>query len=248
MKQYVLFIAMALLAIQFQSCSSGDDDLASSDELLQSVPPPTLSRAEILDGIQKGRISGGGNTVPKERTSFYTEYMPEVDWVSALGTFTARDEKGVVEVHDNLGGLVKTEDGATFTMNIKGKGLHIEGSATTYPQSGYTYHTRVSLDIDDASLVRSNKATITNFSLSTDTEVTLSENTYTGSAYLAASNIPMVSNLANLMLTYWRGSNVIDYSYASGTSSLTLVGNPTNFIEVWISFKDGSTAKARIVK
>ena len=124
MKQYVLFIAMALLAIQFQSCSSGDDNLASSDELQQSVPPPTLSRAEILNGIQKGRISGGGNTVPKERTSFYTEYMPEVDWVSALGTFTARDEKGVVEVHDNLGGLVKTEDGATFTMNIKGKGLH----------------------------------------------------------------------------------------------------------------------------
>ena len=248
MKKYVLFLAMTLVAMQFQSCSSVDDDLASSDELQQNIAPPTVSRAEILDGINKGQIYGGGNTVPKEKKPLYSEYMPEVDWVAALGTFSAADQKGNVEVHDNLGGLVKTQEGGVFSMSSKGKGLHIEGSATTYPQSGYTYHTRVSLDIDDASLVRSNKATITNFSLSTDTEVTLSENTYTGSAYLAASNIPMVSNLANLMLTYWRGSNVIDYSYASGTSSLTLVGNPTNFIEVWISFKDGSTAKARIVK
>ena len=246
MKQYVLFIAMALLAIQFQSCSSGDDDLASSDELLQSVPPPTLSRAEILDGINKGQIYGGGNTVPKERTSFYTEYMPEVDWVSALGTFTAVDQKGNVEVHDNLGGLVKTENGGTFSMSYKGKSLHIEGSATTHPQSGYTYHTRVSLDIDNASLVRSNKATITNFNLSTDTEVIISENTYTGSAYLAASNIPISRN--PMVLTYWRGGSIIDYSYTSGTSSLTLVDNPANYIEVWISFKDGSSAKARIVR
>ena len=246
MNKYVLFLAMALLVIQFQSCSSGDDDLASSDELLQSVAPPTVSRAEILDGIKKGQIYGGGNTVPKEKKTFYDEYIPEVDWVAALGTFSAVDEKGNVEVHDNLGGLVKTEDGGTFSMTIKGKGLHIEGSSTTYPQTGYTYHTSVSLDIDDTILFWTKEATITNFSLSTDTEAIVSEQTITGSAFLIASNIPIKSNA--MVLTNWRGGSVNAYVWSSGESSLTLVDNPANFIEVWIGFKDGSSAKARIVQ
>jgi hypothetical protein len=131
-------------------------------------------------------------------------------------------------------------------MSSKGKGLHIEGSSMTHPQSGYTYYTRVSLDIDDASLFWKNKATITNFNLSTDTEVTVSEVTITGSAYLAASNIPMTSNV--MVLTSWKGGTITNYSWSSGESSLTLVDNPANFIEVWIAFKDGSSAKARIVR
>ena len=244
MKQYVLFIAMALLAIQFQSCSSGDDNLVSSDELLQSVPPPTLSRAEILDGIQKGRISGGGNTVPKERTSFYTEYMPEVDWVSALGTFTARDEKGVVEVHDNLGGGVQTKEGGSFVVTYKGKSMHVEGSGITHPLSGFTYHTTLSLDIDDASLIESSNATITSFSLTTNTEVSYGGETTTGSVHLAASNIPMISDAT--IYTHWKGGVITDYSWSSGKSSLTLVDNPSNYLEVWITFKEGTVVKARI--
>lgn len=246
MKKYVLFLAMTLVAMQFQSCSSVDDDLASSDELQQNIAPPTVSRAEILDGINKGQIYGGGNTVPKEKKPLYSEYMPEVDWVAALGTFSAADQKGNVEVHDNLGGLVKTQEGGVFSMSSKGKGLHIEGSSMTHPQSGYTYYTRVSLDIDDASLFWKNEATITNFNLSTDTEATVSEVTITGSAYLAASNIPMTSNV--MVLTSWKGGTITNYSWSSGESSLTLVDNPANFIEVWIAFKDGSSAKARIVR
>ncbi len=254
MKQYVLFIAMALLAIQFQSCSSSDDNLALSDELQQSLPPPTLTRGEILDGIKKGQIYGGGNTVPKEGKPFYTDYIPEVDWVGVLGSFFTRDQNGNVELSDNLGGLVKTEDGGTFTMVSKGKGLHIEGSSTTHPQTGYTYYNKVSLDIDNASLIRSNNATITNFNFSTDTEAIIttsdtegnsSERTVTGSAYLAASNIPINSNI--MVLTYWHGGSITNYSYTSKYSSLTLVDNPANSIEVWISFKNGSSAKARIV-
>ena len=244
MKKYVLFLTMALVAMQFLSCSSGDDDLAPLDELQQSFAPPTVSRAEILDGIKKGQIYGGGNFVPKEKKTFYDEYIPEVDWVAALGTFSAMDEDGKVEVHDNLGGLVKTEDGGTFTMTLKGKGLHIEGSSTTHPQTGYTYHTRVSLDIDDTSLFWSKEAKITNLNLSTDTEYVFNDVTYTGSAFLAATNIPITSNV--MVLTSWKGGSMTTYSWSSGKSSLTLVDNPANFVEVWIGFKDGSSANARI--
>ena len=244
MKKYVYFLAMALVAMQFQSCSSGDDNLASPDEFQPSALLPTLTRGEILAGIQTGQIYGGGNTEPKEKKPYYKESIPEVDWVSALGTFSTIDNKGNVEVRDNLGAIVKTEEGATFSMTSKGKGLHIEGSNTTHPQSGYTYHTRVSLDIDDASLLATNNATITNINISTDTEYVYNEALITGSANLIATNIPMISNV--MVLAWWKGGTIIDYSWSSGYSTLNLVDNPANFIEVWIAFKNGSSAKARI--
>ena len=244
MKKYVYFLAVALVAMQFQSCSSGDDNLASPDEFQPSVLLPTLTRGEILDGIKNSQIYGGGNTEPKEKEPFYMESIPEVDWVAALGTFSTVDQDRKVEVHDNLGGGVYTKDGGSFSMSIKGNGLHIEGSVTTHPQSGITYHSRVSLDIDDTRLLASNSATITKFNLSTDTEVTVSEETITGSAYLAAINIPMTSNIE--ILASWKGGTIIDYSWSSGYSSLNLVDSPANFIEVWIAFKNGSSAKARI--
>ena len=241
MKKYVYFLIMALLAIQFQACSSDDDDSTRtnlSDMMLDII-------AKTTRNMVNEQIKGGGhNNAPVEGQMFYEENMAEVVMVSALGTFTAKDNNGNVEMYENLGGAVQTKNGGAFLVTYKGKSMHIEGSGVTHPQSGFTYHTKLSLTIDDASLIATGKATITSFSLSQSTEINYFGQSATGSAYMAASNIPMVSD--NIIYTNWKGGEITDYSWSSGDSSMTLIANPANFIEIWITFMDGSTAKTRI--
>ena len=75
----------------------------------------------------------------------------EVSMISLLGHFSAIDQKGNIEVHDNLGGAVQESDGTIITTQ-KGKGLHIEGEAITHPMSYMTYNTHITLDIDELQL------------------------------------------------------------------------------------------------
>lgn len=240
MKKYVYLIAMAVLAIQFLSCSKSDDE-----KVLQQQDP-VMSRS-LSDGteIPTGAI-GGTDAKPVEGQMFYEERSSDIVLISVLGTFSTINQDGVVEVYNNLGGAVQTKDGGSFTITYKGKGMHIVGSGITHPQTGFTYHTKLSLDIDDASLIESCKATITNIDLSMNTEINWFGSSSTGSAHLSASDIPIVDGL---LFTYWKGGTVTDYTYSTSDGlALNLVDNPANYVEVWISFKDGSSVKARIDK
>jgi hypothetical protein len=238
MKKYVYLIAMAVLAIQFLSCSKSDDE-----KVLQQQDP-VMSRS-LSDGteIPTGAI-GGTDAKPVEGQMFYEERSSDIVLISVLGTFSTIDQDDKVEVYNNLGGAVRTKDGGSFTITYKGKGMHIVGSGITHPQTGFTYHTKLSLDIDDASLIESCKATITNIDLSMNTEINWFGSSSTGSAHLSASDIPIVDGL---LFTYWKGGTVTDYTYSTSDGlALNLVDNPANYVEVWISFKDGSSVKARI--
>lgn len=238
MKKYVYLIAMAVLAIQFLSCSKSDDE-----KVLQQQDP-VMSRS-LSDGteIPTGAI-GGTDAKPVEGQMFYEERSSDIVLISVLGTFSTINQDGVVEVYNNLGGAVQIKDGGSFTVTNKGKGMHIVGSGITHPLSGFTYHTKLSLDIDDASLIESCKATITNIDLSMNTEINWFGTSSTGSAHLSASDIPIVDGL---LFTYWKGGTVTDYTYSTSDGlALNLVDNPANYVEVWISFKDGSSVKARI--
>jgi hypothetical protein len=238
MKKYVYLIAMAVLAIQFLSCSKSDDE-----KVLQQQDP-VMSRS-LSDGteIPTGAI-GGTDAKPVEGQMFYEERSSDIVLISVLGTFSTIDQDDKVEVYNNLGGAVQTKDGGSFTITYKGKGMHIVGSGITHPQTGFTYHTKLSLDIDDASLIESCKATITNIDLSMNTEINWFGTSSTGSAHLSASDIPIVDGL---LFTYWKGGTVTDYTYSTSDGlALNLVDNPANYVEVWISFKDGSSVKARI--
>lgn len=240
MKKYVYLIAMAVLAIQFLSCSKNDDE-----KVLQQQDP-VMSRS-LSDGteIPTGAI-GGTDAKPVEGQMFYEERSSDIVLISVLGTFSTINQDGVVEVYNNLGGAVQIKDGGSFTITYKGKGMHIVGSGITHPQTGFTYHTKLSLDIDDASLIESCKATITNIDLSMNTEINWFGSSSTGSAHLSASDIPIVDGL---LFTYWKGGTVTDYTYSTSDGlALNLVDNPANYVEVWISFKDGSSVKARIDK
>lgn len=110
-----------------------------------------------------------------------------------------------METYDNLGGSVQTEKGGSLTMTSKGKGLHIEGSGVTNPLSGFTHHTTVSLDIDDKELIKSGKAKITKFSITTYSEVSIYGSGYTVNMHLEAANIPMVEDA--VIYTHWEGRN-----------------------------------------
>jgi hypothetical protein len=238
MKKYVYLIAMAVLAIQFLSCSKSDDE-----KVLQQQDP-VMSRS-LSDGteIPTGAI-GGTDAKPVEGQMFYEERSSDIVLISVLGTFSTIDQDDKVEVYNNLGGAVRTKDGGSFTITYKGKGMHIVGSGITHPQTGFTYHFKLSLDIDDASLIESCKATITNIDLSMNTEINWFGSSSTGSAHLSASDIPIVDGL---LFTYWKGGTVTDYTYSTSDGlALNLVDNPANYVEVWISFKDGSSVKARI--
>ena len=240
MKKYVYLIAMAVLAIQFLSCSKSDDE-----KVLQQQNP-VMSRS-LSDGteIPTGAI-GGTDAKPVEGQMFYEERSSDIVLISVLGTFSTIDQDDKVEVYNNIGGAVQTKDGGSFTITYKGKGMHIVGSGITHPQTGFTYHTKLSLDIDDASLIESCKATITNIDLSMNTEINWFGSSSTGSAHLSASDIPIVDGL---LFTYWKGGTVTDYTYSTSDGlALNLVDNPANYVEVWISFKDGSSVKARIDK
>ena len=168
MKKYVYLLIMALLAIPFQSCSSGDEDTAGtnlSDMMLDIIGKTT--RNQVNEQIK----GGGHNNAPVEGEMFYEENIPEVVMVTALGTFALMNQKEQVEMYENLGGSVQTKNGGSFLVTNKGKSMHIEGSGVTYPQSGFIYHTTLSLTIDDASLIATGAATITNFTLSLNTNI-----------------------------------------------------------------------------
>ena len=228
---------MAVLAIQFLSCSKSDDENVQQQQL------PVMSRS--LPGgteIPTGAI-GGTDAKPVEGPMFYEENSSEVIAVVALGTFYTIDQNDSVFLSKNLGGSVQTQFGGSFTVTSEGKGLHIVGSGILSPTSEVQYDTTVSLDIDDVNLLESGEATITNFDLSEKIEVNHSVGSATGSAHLSASDIPMVSPLT---FTYWKGGTVTDYSWSLSVSSLSLVDNPDNFLEVWIQFKNGFSVKARI--
>ena len=49
-----------------------------------------------------------------------------------------------------------------------------------------------------------------------------------------------------VIYTHWKGGTITDYSYSSEGISMSLYDNPANFIEVWITFKDGVIASTRI--
>ena len=238
MKKCIYLIAMAVLTIQFLSCSKSDDE-----KVLQQQNP-VMSRSLSGDTeIPTGAI-GGTDAKPVEGQMFYEERSSDIVLISVLGTFSTIDQDDKVEVYNNLGGAVRTKDGGSFTITYKGKGMHIVGSGITHPQTGFTYHFKLSLDIDDASLIESCKATITNIDLSMNTEINWFGSSSTGSAHLSASDIPIVDGL---LFTYWKGGTVTDYTYSTSDGlALNLVDNPANYIEVWISFKDGSSVKARI--
>lgn len=241
MKKYIYLLIMAFLAIPFQSCSNGDDDsedINLSDMMLDIIGKTT--RLQVEEQIK----GGGHNNAPVEGQMFYQEYMPEVVMVSALGTFAARDQSGNVDMCENIGGAVRTKDGGAFLVTHKGKSMHIEGSGTTHPQSGFTYYTRISLTIDDESKIDTGKATITDFYLSQHTDITYWGEHATGSATLSASNIPMVTE--GTSYTHWKGGGITNYSWYSGDSSLELVDNSGNFLEIWITFVNGSTTNTRI--
>lgn len=229
---------MVVLAIQFLSCSKSDDE-----KVLQQQSP-VMSRSLSDDTeIPTGAI-GGPDTKPVEGQMFYEEISSDVTSVVALGSFYVIDQNDSVQHYDNLGGAVQIKDGGSLTMTIKGKGLHIEGSGVTHPQSGFINHTKISLDIDDAELLKSCKATITNIDLTTVSDVTMYGESFTISTHLSASDIPMESDA--VIYTHWKGGTVTYYSYITDDLSMSLYDNPTNTMEVWISFKDGSSAKARI--
>ena len=241
MKKYVYILAVAFLAVQFQSCSSDEDDSSDinlSEMMLDIIGKTT--RAYIEEEIK----GGGHENAPKEGEPFYKEYMPKVKLVSAVGTFAARDQSGSVEMRENLGGSVQAKNGGRFYVTYEGKSMHIVGSGTTHPQTGFTYWTQLSLTIDDASLIETGKAKITSFSLSLYTDITMWGERATGSASMSASDIPMTE--PGISFTHWKGSGITNYSWSSGDSSLTLVDNPANFIEIWITFIDGSSVRASI--
>lgn len=229
---------MVVLAIQFLSCSKSDDE-----KVLQQQSP-VMSRSLSDDTeIPTGAI-GGPDTKPVEGQMFYEEISSDVTSVVALGSFYVIDQNDSVQHYDNLGGAVQIKDGGSLTMTIKGKGLHIEGSGVTNPLSGFTHQTTVSLDIDDKELIKSGKAKITKFSITTYSEGSIYGSGYTVNMHLEAANIPMVEDA--VIYTHWKGGTITDYSYSSEGISMSLYDNPANFIEVWITFKDGVIASTRI--
>lgn len=238
MKKYVYLLAMAILAIQFLSCSKNDDDPALSKEFLRNV-------TRLVQGVEipTGAI-GGIDTQPKEGQMFYEEVSSDVVLVTALGSFYTIDQDDNVQFYENLGGNVQTKDGGSFAVTYKGNKMHIEGSGVTHPQSGFTNHTRMSLDIDDVELIKSGKATITNIDLTTVSDVTMYGQSFTINSHLTASDIPMESDA--VICTHWKGGTITEYSYSTEGLSMSLYDNPANTMEVWITFKDGTIAKARI--
>ena len=234
MKKYVYLLVVALLAIELQSCSSSEDDLITTPD------------DETIAGNQRGQNRGNDKDKPVEGQMFYVETTHEVEMISAVGTFSTINSKGEVEVYDNLGGGLQTKEGASFYVTNRGKGLYIIGSGTYSPMSGYIYDTWISLYIDDASLIEKGEATITTLNLTTDVTYTVAGETETVYHRLAAANIPMVT--ATPTFNHWSGGVVTDYLWLSGDSSMKLYDGPTNIMNVWITFKNGIKAQARIAR
>ena len=93
-------------------------------------------------------------------------------------------------------------------------------------------------------LIEKGEATITTLNLTTDVTYTVAGETETVYHRLAAANIPMVT--ATPTFNHWSGGVVTDYLWLSGDSSMKLYDGPTNIMNVWITFKNGIKAQARI--
>lgn len=238
MKKCIFLLAMAVLAIQFLSCSKNDDE-----NVLQPQNPVTSRSLSDNIEIPTG-ATGGRDTKPVEGQAFYEEKFSDIISIVALGAFYVIDQNDSVQHFDNLGGSVQTKDGGSFTVTYKGNRMHIEGSGVTHPQSGFTNHTRMSLDIDDVDLIKSCQATITNLDLTTVSDVSMYGASFTINTHLIASDVPMESDA--VIYTHWKGGAVTHYSYSTDGLSMSLYDGPTNTMEVWITFKDGFIARARI--
>lgn len=228
---------MAVLAIQFLSCSKNDDE-----NVLQLQNPVTSRSLSNDVEIPTGAI-GGTDTKPVEGQTFYEEKFSDIVSIVALGALYTIDQNDSVQHFDNLGGAVQIKDGGSFAVTYKGNRMHIEGSGVTHPQSGFTNHTRMSLDIDDVDLIKSCQATITNLDISTVSDVNMYGASYTIHTHLAASDIPMKSDA--VIYTHWEGGAITEYSYSTDGLVMSLYDGP-NSMGVWITFKDGFIARARI--
>ena len=238
MKKYIFLLAMAVLTIQFLSCSKSDEE-----SVLQRQNPVTSRTLSDDMEIPTGAI-GGTDTKPVEGPMFYNENPYDVISVVCLAECYAIDENDSVFLSKNLGGGVLTQDGGSFVVTLEGKGLHIVGSGVSQVTvDDVILSATVSLDIDDVKLIESGDATITNFDFSETMEIILSKRSVIDKEHLSASDIPMVGGLPH---TRWEGGTITDYSWTSPYSSLSLVDNPANYIEVWVHFKEGTVVKARI--
>ena len=238
MKKYIFLVAMAVLAIQFLSCSKSDEE-----SVLQRQNPVTSRSLPDDAEIPTGAI-GGSDTKPVEGPMFYNENPYDVISVVAIGDIYTIDENDSVFLSKNRGGGVLTQDGGSFVVTLEGKGLHIVGTGVSKSTiDDVILSTTVSLDIDDVKLLESGDATITNFDLSETMEIIFEKWSTTDKTHLSASDIPMVGGLPH---TRWEGGTITDYSWTSPYSSLSLVDNPANYIEVWVNFKEGTVVKARI--
>jgi hypothetical protein len=72
------------------------------------------------------------------------------------------------------------------------------------------------------------------------------EETKTTYQRLAAANIPMIT--ATPTFNHWKGGVVTDFLWVSEDSSMSLYDGPTNIMNVWITFKNGIKAQARIAR
>lgn len=89
MRKYVIFLAMALVAMQFQSCSRSDDEPYGLNE--DGTRSPASSA-----------IPGGGNTAPKEGPTFYTESPPEMKIIPEELTMKCEGGTDSINVAVNL--------------------------------------------------------------------------------------------------------------------------------------------------
>ena len=165
--------------------------------------------------------------------------------VQALFTYSNGEAGGA-------GGSVTEEEGQ-ISATVRGNALHIEGSSTTNPPGNVVdvMHQSISIDIDDINLIAANKATITNVEVTQKTESTYQDITSTTNTYLRLSMIPMADDYYSFK--HWKGDNdcIVDYYtdavtyYSDRTeeSHLTFIDSPSNTVEVWIEFKDGSSTR-----
>ena len=150
------------------------------------------------------------------------------------------------------GGSVTEQEGQ-ISATVRGNALHIECASTTNPPGNVidVMHQNIVVDIDDVNLVAVNKATITNVEVTQKTESTYRDVYSTTNAYLKLSVIPMADDYYGYK--HWKGDNdcIVDY-YTDATtvypdkteeSHLTYIDSPSNTVEVWIEFKDGSSTR-----
>lgn len=153
------------------------------------------------------------------------------------------------------GGSITEAEGQIYAT-VRGNALHIECASTTTPPGNVidVMHQNIIVDIDDVNLIAVNKATITNVEITQKTESTYKDISSYTNTYFKATIIPMQDDYYGFK--YWKGDNdcIVDY-YTDATtvypekteeSHLTFIDSPSNTVEVWIEFKDGSTARARV--